>query len=83
MRKDSVTYIIAKSGIPEIMVDLLRTGISDRGKKPILASLGMLSESFVDVQTAIVKMGVLGPVVNMLWGKCESGILVICFFSTT
>ena len=32
MRKDSVTYIIAKSGIPEIMVDLLRTGISDRGK---------------------------------------------------
>jgi hypothetical protein len=54
--------MIIKSGIPEAMVDLLRTGLTNRGEKPLLASLGMLAEASQDIQTNAVKMGVLAPI---------------------
>lgn len=65
-RKDTVTYMMIKSGITEILIDLLRHGIPARGKKPLLASLGMLAEVSTDIQTNNVKMGILAPIFDIL-----------------
>lgn len=65
-RKDTVTYMIIKSGIPEILIELLRHGMSERGKKPLLASIGMFAEVSNEIQTHNVKMGILAPIFDIL-----------------
>jgi len=73
-RRDTVTHIIIKCGIPEIMVDLMRHGISERGKKPLLASLGMMAEESQDVQTNVVKLGILAALVDTLHDKSQANL---------
>ena len=47
-------------------MDLLRQGVPEKGKKPLLAALGMLGEASLEIQTNAVKMGVLAPIGDIL-----------------
>lgn len=56
IRRDTVTQMIIKGGMADVMVDVIRHGLSERGKKPLLASIGMMAEDSEEVQVSAVEV---------------------------